>query len=605
VPELPPAVAAIGAPFLFGLIGSLALVPVCRAAAVRFGFVSHPRADRWHARPVALFGGVAIGLSLFAGLAVFGSIGPLSVLVIGAALVFVAGLADDIFALKPFTKLVIQVAIASLFLFFGYRLQWSASLTLDTVLTLVWIVGMTNAFNLLDNMDGLAGGVGVIVSAALLVGLQSPGASTIAFHQTRYLALLMGATAGFLVYNFHPASIFMGDSGSLLLGLSYAALTLGHASDDRLVSNPLSIVTGPVLVMLIPIFDTVLVTVSRLLSGRAPSVGGRDHSSHRLVAVGLSERTAVGVLWLLAAIGGALGIDIYYFNLSWSAPVIGLFLIAMLIFALYLSRIRVYQEDQADAIERGVLTPLPAEFMYKRQVAEVVLDLLVITIAYYSAYRLRFEGADFGANFQFFYRSLPIVLGVQILSLFVVRVYRGVWRYFGLMDVVTLGKGVLAGVVGAQLLLLYVYRFQSYSRAVFVIYGALVLLALTALRASFRLVGEFISRRHATGRRCVVYGAGDAGAVAVRELVGAPQPYRVVGFIDDNPLKRRLRVVGYPVLGDSGALASLVSSHAVDTVVVSSGSIDATRLVAVEELCRHHGVELLRLRVRMEQIIAS
>ena len=608
VPALPSAFAAVGVPlllaFAFAFILSLALVPACRAAAVRFGYVAEPRADRWHARPIALLGGVAIGATLFGGLAVFGSIRAIGVLGVCAGLMFAAGLADDILAFKPFTKLVIEIAVASLFLFFGYRLHWTMSLTLDTVLTLVWIVGMTNAFNLLDNMDGLAGGVAIVAGAALLVGLLPPEGSQ-AMHHARYLALLLGATAGFLVYNVHPASIFMGDSGSLLLGVSFAALTLSRADEARTVSNPLSIVVAPVLVMLIPIFDTALVTVSRILSGRRPSEGGRDHSSHRLVAVGLSERTAVGVLWLLAAIGGALGVGADSFNLSWSAPLVGLFLVAMAIFALYLSRIRVYEEDQAGAIDRSVLTPLSADFMYKRQVAEVLLDLAIVTIAYYTAYRLRFEGPDFGANFLLFYRSLPLVLGVQMLSLFAAGVYRGVWRYFGLMDVVALGKGVLTGVVGAQLVLLYLYRFENYSRAVFVIYGALVLLALTASRASFKLVGEFVSRRHATGRRCLVYGAGDGGALAVRELANASQPYRIVGFIDDNPLKRRLRVLGYPVLGDHEALRSLVSSNAVDTVVVSSHAIDVARLDALEDLCRRHGVELLRLRVAMEQIIAS
>ena len=602
---LSPAVAALGGPFLFAFALSLALVPACRAAALRRGWVAEPRADRWHARPIALFGGVAIGVTLFGGLAVFGSIRPINVLVVGAALTFCAGIADDVFALKPFTKLVIEIAVASLFLFFGYRLHWMTSLTLDTILTLVWIVGMTNAFNLLDNMDGLAGGVALVAGAALLIGLMPLEPGGPAMHQARYLALLCGATAGFLVYNVHPATIFMGDSGSLLLGLSFAALTLGRAGEMRTVSNALSIVAAPVLVMLIPIFDTSLVTVLRIMSGRAPSEGGKDHSSHRLVAVGLSERTAVGVLWLLAGIGGALGLGVDNFNLSWSAPIVALFLIAMAIFALYLSRIRVYDEDQAGRIDRAALTPLSAGFMYRRQVAEVLLDLAIVTIAYYTSYRLRFEGADFDANFPFFYRSLPLVLGVQMLSLFAVGVYRGVWRYFGLMDVVTLGKGVLVGVVGAQLLLLYLYRFQSYSRAVFVIYGALVLLALTASRASFRLVGEFVSRRHATGRRCLIYGAGDGGALTVRELVNAPQPYRIVGFIDDNPLKRRLRVLGYPVLGDLDALVSLVSSNAVDTVVVSSHAIEAARVRTLQDLCRRYGVELLRLRVDMEKMIAS
>src|SRR4029077_13837401 len=137
-----------------------------------------------------------------------------------------------------------------------------------------------------------------------------PGAGGATFAHARYLAILLGATGGFLFYNVHPPHIFMGDSGSLLLGYSFAAVTLssGRATPGR--SDVLSIVAAPVLVLLIPIFDTTLVTLSRWFSGRSASEGGRDHSSHRLVAIGLSERRAVALLWMLAAVGGGLGIAI-------------------------------------------------------------------------------------------------------------------------------------------------------------------------------------------------------------------------------------------------------------------------------------------------------
>ncbi len=125
--------------------------------------------------------------------------------------------------------------------------------------------------------------------------------------QLTYLALLAGATAGFLLYNFPPASIFMGDGGSLLLGFSLAALTLSPEGVRGSRADVVSVITAPVFVLLIPIFDTSLVTALRLLSGRSPARGGRDHSSHRLVAMGLSERTAILVLCFLAAVGGAIG----------------------------------------------------------------------------------------------------------------------------------------------------------------------------------------------------------------------------------------------------------------------------------------------------------
>jgi UDP-GlcNAc:undecaprenyl-phosphate GlcNAc-1-phosphate transferase len=164
----------------------------------------------------------------------------------------------------------------------------------------------------------------------------------------QYLAILLGATGGFLVYNLHPASIFMGDSGSLLLGFSFAAVTLSTGRQVPGRSDILSIVAVPALVLLIPIFDTTLVTLSRWVSGRRASEGGRDHSSHRLVAIGLSERRAVMLLWFLAAVGGSLGVTIDYFQQSYSAMAAALaFLLGMILFAAYLAGIRVY--DNTDS----------------------------------------------------------------------------------------------------------------------------------------------------------------------------------------------------------------------------------------------------------------
>src|SRR4029453_12611954 len=253
--------------------------------------------------------------------------------------------------------------------------------TIDTMITLVWVVGMINAFNLLDNMDGLCGGIALVVCTALLLQLSPVEPDTDAYFKTQYLALLVGATAGFLVYNVYPASIFLGDSGSLFLGASFAALTLGHVRDVPATSNPLSIVAVPVLVLLIPIFDTALVTASRVLSGRSPAEGGRDHSSHRLVALGLSERSAVILLWILAGIGGGIGVAVDYFNLRWAGVVASLSLIAMMLFAIYLSRVRVYEASGSQSLDRSSVTPLVADVMFKSRVIEIMLDLALVSIA--------------------------------------------------------------------------------------------------------------------------------------------------------------------------------------------------------------------------------
>jgi len=592
---------ALAKPFLLALVLSLGLVPLCRLLALRLGRVAHPRADRWHQSPVALLGGVAISLSLFAGAAVFGVLGDAPVLVVCAAIVFLVGLVDDLIRLKPATKLIAEIALGSALLFFDYRVHWVNSVTLDMLLTLVWVVGMTNAFNLLDNMDGLCAGIALIVGAALLIDLL-PGSSGQAFASARYLSLLLGATAGFLVYNLYPASIFMGDSGSLLIGFSFAAVTLsvGDAGPGR---DVLSIVAAPVLVLMIPIFDTTLVTVSRILSGRSAAQGGRDHSSHRLVAIGLSERRAVAVLWLLAAIGGATGIAVEYLNQSWAAPGAVLFLVGMALFAAYLAGIRVYDESDVRVRERR-LTPIIVNFMYKRRVAEVLLDFCLVALAYYFSYRLRFEDPeDFLNNFANFTRSLPVVLAAQLLAFFIVGVYRGTWRHFGMMDTVVVAKGVFLGVTSAELVILYVYRFFSYSRTVFAIYAVLVLLAVTLSRASFRLVGEYIQRRQSTGRRVVVYGAGDGGMLAMRELQGPGDSVRLLGFIDDDPGKIGISFHGFPVVGNFETLRGLIYDGGIEQVVIGARSLDHNRLLELRTLCARHGVALTRLMLGLEELV--
>jgi UDP-GlcNAc:undecaprenyl-phosphate GlcNAc-1-phosphate transferase len=598
---------SIAAPFALALALSLIFVPIARTIARRVGFVAKPRPDRWHQKPVAMFGGAAIAASLFVSLLVFRIHKDIVVLASTAAAMCLVGLVDDIVSLKPSTKLIAQIAGASVLLFFDYRLNWLHSYTLDLLLTLGWVVGMTNAFNLLDNMDGLCGGIAVIVGAALLTALL-PGAGPETFGQARYLAMLLGAVGGFLVYNVHPASIFMGDAGSFLLGFSFAALTLSaeHTTAGR--TDMLSIVAAPVLVLLIPIFDTTLVTLSRWFWGRRASQGGRDHSSHRLVAIGLSERAAVALLWLLAAIGGGIGIALDFSSRSWSAwsvAAAAAFLVGMALFAAYLAGIRVY-DDGDTRVDPGAVTPIVVEFMYKRRVAEVLLDCALVSICYWMAYRLRFEDPyDFVNNVEQFFKSFPIVLSAQMIAFFVVGIYRGAWRHFGMMDSLNVAKGVFLGTVSSLLFIVFVYHFFAFSRTVFAIYAVLLLIAVTLSRASFRLVGEFVQRQRRSGTRVVIYGAGDGGGLVIRELLNQDSENRLVGFIDDDPRKAGIRVMGYPVLGGYSALTVLVNSSSIDSIVVSARNMPPERIHNLSTLCSERGVKLSRLRIGLESLVEA
>jgi FlaA1/EpsC-like NDP-sugar epimerase len=165
---------------------------------------------------------------------------------------------------------------------------------------------------------------------------------------------------------------------------------------------------------------------------------------------------------------------------------------------------------------------------------------------------------------------------------------------------------VFLGTLGAQLAILYLMRFEGYSRTVFVIYAILVAIILTASRASFRLIGEVLQRNRKAATRVVVYGAGDGGALVVSELTKAQDArYTILGFVDDDARKQRMRVQGYPVLGGYGTLATLILSGAIDAVVISARLIDVERLRELEALCGEQGVSLSRLHVGLESLVVG
>jgi len=400
---------------------------------------------------------------------------------------FLMGLVDDILQLRPATKLVAQIAAAAALVYFGFRLNWLESRLLDSVLTMVWVVGLTNAFNLLDNMDGLCAGTALIVAVMLLTGFWTGVSRDNAMSEMILLAALAGAAAGFLVYNFPPASIFMGDSGSLLFGFSLAALTLGHEGVRASRSDVLSVIAGPAFVLMIPIFDTTLVTVARLWSGRSPAMGGRDHSSHRLVAIGLSERNAVLVLWLLASVGGAIGLLLRNYSAQWSLPVGAFFLAGMCVFAVYLARVRVYEDRQVGQSTNG-FTLLRSRFMNRRRVVEVLVDASLIGASYYAAMQLVFtDPEEYLRQSEVFYQALPVVVTTQLVSFFARGLYRGIWQPFVRRDVNKVLEAVLAGAAIAQVFLVAYYGAFAVSWKVVVLQAVLLAAGVIASRLIGRM----------------------------------------------------------------------------------------------------------------------
>ena len=590
----------IALPFLLALLVSATLVPVYRAIAFRLGYVAAPSGGGPMPKAKARFGGVPIAVTLFGCAIAVGSFESVPVLLLCSAALFLVGVGSDLFALKPSAKLVAVIAVASVFLVFDYRLHWTESLTIDIMVTLFWIVGITSAFNLLDNMDGLCGGIALVAGTAFLFTVLPAQPDSELFLKAQYLAIVLGAIAGFLIYNVHPASVALGDSGSLVIGLNMAAMTLQIAPAGR-GSGLLAIVAVPVLLLLIPIVDAALVGLSRLTPQSAARVTGWEHTSHRLVAIGLSERAAVGLLWLLAAVSGAIAVVADRSESGFTGVVAAMFTIGIMLFAVYLARVQVHENLDPNRLS-GTITPLGIDLGYGRRIFEVLLDLLLVSVAYYGAFRLQFDNVEWAENFSYFRQSFPIVLGTQMITLFAVGAYRGIWRYFSLSDGVTFAKGVFLGVVTSQVAILYLYRFRDYSLSVFVVYAMLLFLLLVGSRASFRMITEFVHRQRHVGRRLVIYGAGDAGSMAVRRLLhDSSSAYRIVGFIDDDAQKRNVQVHGYRILGGYEQLVDLVMGGAVDAVVIAHESLRATEL---ESLCARYGVVLFRLHLNWLEVVS-
>lgn len=584
---------SLAGPFLIALLVSLAGTLLCERLARRTGLLAHPREDRWHRDSVPMLGGVGIILAVVAVGAGMGPdlarFGPLLCLAVAMGVV---GLVDDVKTLRPQTKLAAQIVGAAVLIQLGTLLPLTPFPLVNLFLTLVWVVGITNAFNLLDNMDGLAAGVAALTALFRLALFLIEGDGNGAW----MMAMLVGAVGGFLIRNVPPAKIFMGDAGSLFLGFFLSGVSL--VSDNAYTRGVAAVLVFPVLIVLVPILDTAFVTVTRLLTGRSVAQGGRDHTSHRLVALGMTERQALIVLLGISTMSGLLAVLSYRHGFRYSIILVALLVVGLALLAVQLGRAHVVTAQGRRAETRAIR--LLANFPYKRQVVTLAIDAVVIVVAYYAAYLLRFEAA-FEAERATFLRTVGPLVALQVLALFASGTYRGLWRYTGVADLLRLCRGATLGVGGSVLYFVFTTRFESLSRAVFVLDWALLILLLAGSRLAYRLLGEWLRPRSTASRRALIYGAGDGGALTLRELrnnIGLGR--QAVGFLDDDRDKRGTRIYGVPVLGGLEIAEELLATQGIDEVIVASQKVPPERVQRLEAMCAVHGVLVTRASLWIE-----
>ncbi len=623
-------------PLLLALFFSLLLIPLVRWVSFRLGRVIQPKEERWHRRPTPTMGGVGIfiafALSLILSSWISGKGGWISSIsqswnfLIGVVLVFFIGLYDDFKPLTPVAKLVGQIIAATIVISLGYTSSFFTPRIADNIvaqlpnilLTFVWLIGITNALNLLDNMDGLAGGISLITACVLGYFFWRAGNISLLWISLA----LAGGVLGFLFFNFPPAKIFMGDSGSLFLGFTLAVLAIAQ---QHQASDVFAVVGVPTLLFLLPILDTTLVTFTRLLRGQSPAKGGRDHTSHRLIAFGLSERQALLALYSVALVSAVLAAGLESLNYWLSLALAPILVVSLALLTAYLGRMKVVKDEVKQrsvdlSLQGKAISRLIIDLTYRRRLFEVVLDFFLIGITYYLAFLTHYGRAMDRSALALYLGTLPIALAGAYLSFFFTGIYRNVWRYIDFDDVL---RYLLAS-LGSLLLLVSalflvnrlnpdLYRQYSlslldrsgfYSPMIFLLFSVYLFLGLAASRSSFKILDLFFQQGSRQNEQPVlIIGAGDEGEMALRWILMNPDMnLRPVGFLDENPLITGRQIHGVKVLGRPQQLNDILERKNVQGVILADANRDSEAIAQLISICRLKHCWVRRLYLDFETV---
>lgn len=550
--------------------------------------MAQPRGDRWHKQPTPNTGGIAI---LIAVATVYVAVLPshYGQIVAAAVLVSLLGFLDDRIQLRPSIKFAGQSLAAVAVIASGVVFRATPWEPLNYALSFLWIVGITNAFNLIDNMDGLCAGVTVIISGFRCWFAVENGDAACAL----IMAVLGGSFLGFLVFNYKPAKIFMGDCGSMLAGFLLSALTI--ASPVPRTRVVLSALFYPALTFLYPIFDTMLVSVLRRAAGRPISVGGRDHSSHRLVSLGLSERRVVWLLWALTAIWSAAGLATYALPFGVLAITV-LLIVGATMFGVFLGTLPNYSlPDAAPARSTMFRRVIPS----LRACVTLLVDVLLAGVALLCASLVRWEDSFVGRPLELFLLSLPIVMGSQAAAGLTFRSFNLGWRWFGASDLFVLGKCVLAG-SAVSIFVVWLMGMRDYSRGVVLIYMFLVFSFMVGLRVSLRFLWQTLGQNRGY-RKAAVLGADVAGEVLVlvlqRDIKMRAYPVLV---LDSDPASQHMRVHGVAVRHAGADAPEILKRSGVEVLIVPADCTRSAERLQIIAACWRAGfpVEQFELSVR-------
>ncbi|MBI4553672.1 MAG: hypothetical protein HY710_15515 [Candidatus Latescibacteria bacterium] len=615
--------------FLIPVLFSLLLTPVVIRLAMLVGAVDQPNERKVHRHLMPRLGGVAVCVSFLLSVALLFFLKPdLPVfapdlrhkgmmLIASLLLVLILGIWDDIRTLNPGQKFIVQIFAATIAYFAGFRI---ASITdpfstglfnigvIDYPVTVLWIVGVTNAFNLIDGLDGLASGIALI--AFCTIGAVSALRGDVV---TAVMVLIFaGAILGFLRYNFNPARIFLGDSGSLFIGFTLAILSIQSSTKG---STAFAILV-PVLALGLPIMDTLLSMTRRLLRSLLPEnvnseswlrklrgmfLPDRQHIHHQLIARGLTHRNVVLLLYLVSC---AFGLGAFAITISTN---VGASLVLIAVAIATIVGVRQLRYREMAILRNGVLLPLYEWPAMNRTLLKGFFDLGCIGLAFTAAYFLALRGEMTAQAEQHFLAILPGVCGVQLGMFCLSGLYKGTFKYLGIGDLLRVVKTVVFAVAATVgLFALQPQAWAEFTVTMVVLDFYLLLSLVAGARISFHVLNHLFRCEPRGGERVLIYGADAKGILTLQQILNDNTlNLSPIGFLDETPELEGKRVNGFPVYGGHWKLPRLVKKHKVEQILISAETIKPEVLNRLNQAADQYGIVIRRSKVLLEDITRS
>lgn len=606
---------------------SLVLTPLVMRFAAAVGAVDHPNERKVHSGVIPRLGGVAIFGSFLLSLLLYLILYPdfahsswishgQGLLLLPLLLIVVGlGVWDDVFQLTASRKVLVQFIIANIAYLGGFSITnvthpFSAELlqldVLSYPVTILWIIGITNAVNLIDGLDGLASGIATIafltiLPISILNGDYASGIVSV---------LLAGALLGFLHYNFNPARVFLGDCGSLFLGFMLAVISVKSSTKGTAVLS----ITVPLLALGLPIMDTLVSMVRRLLGSfldehsRETSLLARlkrmfipdcAHIHHRLVAKGFSKRKAVLILYTVSCVLGTCALAVNLANGITASLIVATAGVASFV------GIRQLRYREMAILRNGILLPLYDRPVMNRDSLRVFADLGFMVFAYYAAGFLlgRFEHDALGEQ------SLPIaavVVGIQFAAFVASGIYKRVFRLIGIDDMLGMLKTAALAVAASAVAYKLLIPMSQTTMNFFLVDYFLLLTLTVGFRSSFQILQHFHNTEQRRGKRLLIYGADANGLMILKGITELNyREINPIGFIDEDPWLEGKRIGGYPVFGGHWRLPRIFRLMPFDEIVICVDSMKDEVARRVKRFADEHRVKLTRAKVVFEDLVTT